>query len=37
MSEEPKRYVAGRVKGGCSLHDAEKPDICQQHLSAPTF
>jgi len=32
MSEEPKRYVAGRVKGGCSLHDAEKPELCQKHL-----
>lgn len=32
MSEEPKRYVAGRVKGGCSLHDAEKPELCQKRL-----
>lgn len=23
----PKRYVGGRVVGGCSLHDAEKPEL----------
>lgn len=28
----PKRYVGGRVVGGCSLHDAEKPELCQKHL-----
>ena len=25
----PKRYEGGRIKGGCSLHDAEKPELCQ--------
>ena len=28
----PKRYEGGRIKGGCSLHDAEKPALCQKHL-----
>ena len=28
----PKRYEGGRIKGGCSLHDAEKPELCQKHL-----
>ncbi len=28
----PKRYVGGRIVGGCSLHDAEKPEFCQKHL-----
>lgn len=27
----PKRYEGGRIKGGCSLHDAEKPDRCQPY------
>lgn len=31
-----KRYVGGRIVAGCSLHDAEKPDLCQrQHLRCP--
>ena len=29
---EPKRYIGGRIVGGCSLHDAHKPDLCQRHL-----
>lgn len=28
----PKRYECGRIKGGCSLHDAEKTELCQKHL-----
>ena len=28
----PKRYEGGRIKGGCSLHDTEKPALCQKHL-----
>lgn len=27
-----KRCVGGRIVGGCSLHDAEKPELCQKHL-----
>ncbi len=22
----------GRIVGGCSLHDTEKPELCQKHL-----
>lgn len=25
---EPKRYEDGRIKGGCSLRDAEQPNRC---------
>lgn len=28
----PKRCIGGRIVGGCSLHDAEKPELCQKHL-----
>ena len=31
-SEDPKRCVGGRIVGGCSLHDTEKPELCQKHL-----
>lgn len=24
----------GRIKGGCSLHDAEKPELCQKALQS---
>lgn len=27
-----KRYVGGRIVGGCSLHDAEKPELCQKRM-----
>lgn len=30
----PKRYEGGRIKGGCSLHDAEKPELCQKALQS---
>lgn len=31
-NSRPKRFLGGRVIGGCSLHDTEKPELCQKHL-----
>lgn len=32
----PKRYEGGRIKGGCSLHDAERPNRClPEHHRCP--
>ena len=27
----PKRFEGGRIKGGCSLHDTERPGACQPY------
>ena len=32
MAPAPRRYVDGRIVGGCSLHATYKPELCQKHL-----
>lgn len=27
-AKDPKRYVDGRIVGGCSLHAQHKPELC---------
>jgi hypothetical protein len=33
-NSRPKRFLGGRVIGGCSLHDTEKPELCKRHLQS---